>query len=170
MTLGRRLAASAAATLLALAIATVPANASTKRVTPTPRPTPKATPAPVTKRPALLPPEIYELNPTKVDPTVQPNVMIMGQHMTPATTVAVGGRPAQTVQVPDTNHVLIKLPDNLSSGTYTVEVTNEAGTAVASDALVVDGGTQISTLQYAVAGGFLIMLVLVMRLARTPGL
>jgi hypothetical protein len=166
MRLGRRLAASAAATLLALVIATVPANAATKRVTPTPKPTP----APVTRRAVVLPPEIYELNPTKVDPTVQPNVMIMGQHMTPATTVAVGGRAAQTVQVPDTNHVLIKLPDNLSSGTYTVEVTNEAGTAVASDALVIDGGTQISTLQYAVAGGFLIMLVLVMRLARTPGL
>jgi hypothetical protein len=166
MRLGRRLAASAAATLLALVIATVPANAATKRVTPTPKPTPTA----VTRRAAVLPPEIYELNPTKVDPTVQPNVMIMGQHMTPATTVAVGGRAAQTVQVPDTNHVLIKLPDNLSSGTYTVEVTNEAGTAVASDALVVDGGTQLSTLQYAVAGGFLIMLVLVMRLARTPGL
>jgi IPT/TIG domain-containing protein len=166
MTLGRRLAASAAATLLALAIATVPANAATKRVTPTRKPIA----APVTRPATVLPPEIYQLNPTRVDPTVQPNVMIMGQHMTPTTTVAVGGRPAQTVQVPDTNHVLIKLPDNLSTGTYAVEVTNEAGTAVADDALVVDGGTQISTLQYAVAGGFLIVLVLVMRLARTPGL
>ena len=167
MTVGRRLAASAVATFLALAIATVPANAATKRVTPTPKPTP----APVARPAAVLPPEIYQLNPTKVDPTVQPNVMIMGQHMTAATTVAVGGRPAQTVQVPDTNHVLIKLPDNLSSGSYTVAVTNEAGTAVASDALVVeDTGGQLSTMQYAAAGGFLIALVLVMRLARTPSL
>jgi len=166
MTIGRRFAAGGVATLLALALANLPVYAATK-----PTPTPKPTPVPVKKIVAVLPPEIYQLNPTKVNPTVQPNVMIMGQHMTAATTAAVGGRPATTVQVPDTNHLLVKLPDNLSSGTYTVEVTNEAGTAVAGDALDVDdGGGQLSTLQYAVAGGFLILLVLVMRLARTPSL
>lgn len=167
MTAARRLAAGSLATFMALAFANLTVYAATtKRVVPTPKPLP----APVKARAALLPPEIYELNPTKVNPTVQPQIMIMGQHMTAATTVAVGGHPAQTVQVPDTNHVLVKLPDNLSSGTYSVEVTNEAGTAVATDALVVDTGTQISMLQYLGAGGFLIVLVLVMRLARTPGL
>src|ERR671923_613264 len=105
MTAARRLAAGGLATLVAMALANVTAYAATtKRVVPTPKPTP----LPVKIRPAVLPPEIYELNPTKVNPTVQPQIMILGQHMTAATTVAVGGHPAQTVQVPDTNHVLVK--------------------------------------------------------------
>ena len=166
MTLARRLAASGLVALVALALANVTANAATKRVMPTPKPLP----LPAKGRAAVQPPEIYQVNPTKVNPTVQPNVMIMGLHLTAATTVAVGGVPAQTVQAPDANHLLVKLPDNLSSGTYSVEVTNEAGSAIATDALVVDAGTQLSMLQYAAAGGFLILLVLVMRLARTPGL
>ena len=83
----------------------------------------------------------------------------------------VGGRPATTVQAPDTYHLLIKLPDNLSQGSYSVAVTNEGGTATATDELVVDAsGTQPSTMLMLVGGGILILLVLVMRLARTPGL
>src|SRR5207237_6907154 len=92
----------------------------------------------VNKTTAILPPQIYQLTPLKVNPTVQPNIMILGQFMTPATTAHVGGRPAPTVQVPDANHLLGKLPDNLSQGTYLLEVTNEAGTATASHPLVVD--------------------------------
>jgi IPT/TIG domain len=159
----QRLAAGAVATFLALSLAGQPAYAATRKVTPTPRPTPSA---PVKK---TLPPQIYQLNPTKVNPTVQPNIMILGQYLTPASTVEVGGRPATTVQVPDPNHLLVKLPDNLSQGSYTVEVRNEAGTAVASDPLVVDdSGSQPSSLQYFVIGGAFLLLVLVMRLARTP--
>src|SRR5256885_9917798 len=52
---------------------------------------------------------IYQVNPTKVNPTVQPNIMILGQHLTPASTVQVGGRAATTVQAPDTYHLLVKL-------------------------------------------------------------
>src|SRR2546423_2959613 len=163
----RRLAAGGLTTLLALALTSLPAYATTKRPVATTRPTQLA----VVKKAAVLPPQIYQLNPIKVNPTVQPNIMILGQHLTPASTVQVGGRPATTVQAPDANHLLVKLPDNLSHGSYIVAVTNEAGTAVATDPLVVDdSGNGPSNLHYLVVGGFFLLLVLVMRMARTPGL
>ena len=165
MTAARRLAAGGLATLMALALTSLPAYAATKRPTPTPKP---AAPRPA---PVSLAPQIYQLNPVKVNPTVLPNIMILGQHLTPTTTVQVGGRPATTVEVPDANHLLMKLPENLAQGSYSVAVTNEAGTALASDQLVIDDpGYQPSTLMMLVGGGFLLLLVLVMRLARTPGL
>ena len=164
MAVARRLLASGLATVLALALTMVPAQAATRR----PIPTPKPTPALIKKAPTVIPPQIYQLNPLKVNPTVQPNIMILGQGMTPATTAHVGGRPATIVQVPDANHLLVKLPDNLSQGSYVVEVTNEAGTARASDALVVDESPGPNNMMYLMGGGFLVLLVLVMRLARTP--
>jgi hypothetical protein len=165
MTAARRLAAGGLASLMALALTSLPAYAATKRPTPTPKP---AAPRPA---PVSLAPQIYQLNPVKVNPTVLPNIMILGQHLTPTTTVQVGGRPATTVQVPDANHLLMKLPENLAQGSYLVAVTNEAGTATASDQLVIDDtGTHPSTMMMLVGGGFLLLLLLVMRLARTPGL
>ena len=164
MTAVRRLAAAGLATMTAVVVISLPAMAATKPVT-----RPATPPAPV--RPAAALPQIYQLTPLKVNPTIQPNIMILGQHLTPATTVQVGGRPATTVQVPDANHLLMKLPDNLSQGTYLVAVTNEAGTTTATDALVVDdSGSGPSNLMMLAGGGFLLLLVLVMRLARTPGL
>ena len=163
----RRLAAGGLTTLLALALTSLPAYATTKRAPTAARPTP----AGQAKKAAVLPPQIYQVNPIKVNPTVQPNIMILGQHLTPASTVQVGGRAATTVQAPDTYHLLVKLPDNLSQGSYSVEVTNEAGSATATDELVVDDpGFQPSTMTMLAGGGFLVLLVLVMRLARTPGL
>jgi len=167
MTTVRRMAAAGLASLTPLALMTVPAMAATKPMAPAL----PATPAAPARATAALPPQIYQLNPIKVNPTVLPNIMILGQHLTPATTVQVGGRPATTVQVPDANHLLMKLPENLAQGSYSVAVTNEAGTALASDQLVIDDtGTQPSTLMMLVGGGFLLLLMLVMRLARTPGL
>ena len=97
--------------------------------------------------------------------------MILGQHLTPASTVQVGGRPATTVQATDTYHMLVKLPDNLAQGSYSIEVTNEAGTTTASDELVVDNpGFTPSNMLLLSGAGLLILLVLMMRLARTPGL
>src|SRR5207253_9204426 len=141
----------------------VPAQAATRRTTPTPKPTPAPQ---VKKAPAILPPQIYQLTPLKVNPTVQPNIMILGQLMTPATTAHVGGRPATTVQVPDANHLLVKLPENLSQGSYVVEVTNEAGTAIASDALVVDESPGPTNRSHQRGSGFLVLLVPGMRLSR----
>jgi IPT/TIG domain-containing protein len=163
----RRVAAGGLATVVGLALATVPAHAATRKPA-TPRPT---APGQAKKAPTPQPPQIFQVNPTKVNPTTQPNIMILGQHLTPASTVKVGARTATTVQAPDPNHLLVKLPENLSQGSYVVEVSNDGGTAVATDPLVVDdGGLQLSTLQYAAGGGFLIFVVLVMRLARTPAM
>jgi len=157
MTAVRRVAAAGLASLTALVLMTVPAMAATKPTAPA-RP---ATPAAPARAAAALPPQIYQLNPVKVNPTVLPNIMILGQYLTPAT----------TVQVPDANHLLMKLPENLAQGSYSVAVTNEAGTALASDQLVIDDtGTHPSNLMMLVGGGFLLLLMLVMRLARTPGL
>ena len=167
MTALRRVAAAGLASLTLLVLMTVPAMAATRPKAPA-RPTTPPAPARATR---ALPPEIFQLNPVKVNPAVLPNIMILGQHLTPATTVQVGGRPATTVQVPDANHLLMKLPENLAQGSYSVAVTNEGGTALASDQLVIDDtGTQPSTLMMLVGGGFLLLLMLVMRLARTPGL
>jgi hypothetical protein len=158
----RRLAAGSLASLMALVLMTLPAQAAT-RPTATPRPA-----APV--RVTLLPPQVYQVSPLKVNPTVQPNIMILGQYLTPKTTVQIGGHLATTVEVPDANHLLMKLPDNLSQGSYGVEVTNEVGSVMASDKLVIDSGTMPSTMMMLVGGGFLVLLLLVMRLARLPGL
>lgn len=166
MTAVRRLAAGGVASLMALVLLSLPVQAATKKTAPA---RPANPTAPVKAAVAL--PQIFQLNPVKVNPTVLPNIMILGQHLTPATTVQVGGRPATTMQVPDANHLLMKLPENLAQGSYSVAVTNEAGTATASDLLVIDDtGTHPSTLMMLVGGGTLLLLVLVMRLARTPGL
>jgi IPT/TIG domain len=163
-----RMAAGGLLTLLALCFTAAPALASTARTAPTPKPLP-AVAAP--HAPAVRLPQVYQVNPSKVNPSLQPNIMIVGQFLTPTTRVQVGTRLATTVQVPDPNHLLVKLPDNLSGGTYPIQVTNEAGTVMASDSLVVDSaGDQPTTLTYLIGGGFLGFLVLILRLARTPGL
>src|SRR5438105_10019671 len=162
-----RILAGGVLTLLALGLTAAPALAGTRSAS-----APKALPPVAAPRASgVRPPEVFQVNLTKVNPTVQPNIMIVGQFLTPATTVQVGTRLATTIQVPDANHALIKLPDNLARGTYAIEVTNEAGSVMASDSLVVDSsGDQPSTLTYMLGGGFITFLVLIMRMARTPGL
>jgi IPT/TIG domain len=166
MTAVRRLASGGLATMVALAVTSLPAYAATKRAVPTPKSV-----AAVPVKSAVLPPQIFQVTPAKVNPTTQPNIMILGQHLTPTSTVQVGGRPATTVQASDTYHMLVKLPDNLAQGSYSIEVTNEAGSTTASDQLVVDdGGSRPSNLLLLSGAGLLLLLVLVMRLNRTPGL
>lgn len=161
-----RLVLSGAASLFALGLSMQPVLAASARPAPSPKPV-----HPQQASRATAAPMIFQINPAKVNPTVQPNIMILGQHLTPTSTVQVGGMPATTIQVPDQNHLLVKLPDNLSKGSYVIEVQNEAGTAVASDPLVVDNSDgQPSTMKYLAIGGFVVLLVLVMRLARTPGI
>jgi hypothetical protein len=116
------------------------------------------------------PPTVIQISPLKVNPVLQPNIMIMGQHLTPTTTVRVGGYPATVVTAPDAYHLLVRLPDNLAQGAYTIEVINEAGTAWSSDDLIVDTSARPSTLKLLTAGGFVALLLLVLRLSRMPGL
>jgi len=116
MTALRRVAAAGLASLTLLVLMTVPAMAATRPTAPA-RPTTPPAPARATR---ALPPEIFQLNPVKVNPAVLPNIMILGQHLTPATTVQVGGRPATTVQVPDANHLLMKLPETKAAPPWRV--------------------------------------------------
>lgn len=157
---------TAALACLASGTTAVSAAAKTK---PTPfHPTP---PAVVRKNPVTAAPLVFQLNPVKVNPARQPNIVIIGQHLSATTRVVVGGRPATTVESPDNQTLLVKLPDDLVRGSYEVDVTNEAGTAVADEHLLVDDSQSGPSTMTTMAGaGFLLLLVLVMRLARTPGL
>jgi ABC-type phosphate/phosphonate transport system substrate-binding protein len=146
-----------------LAIATVAAYASTRTTTKAPAPRPLA---PTAARPPL----VFQVNPTTLTPSVQPNILILGQNFTDNTVVEVGGHPATTIEA-DAYHLLVQLPSGLRDGTYQIVVASPAGTVTATDPLVVkdaDGGINQTTL---LAGAvFVVLLVLVMRLARTPSL
>ena len=157
-----------AAALACLASGTT-AAAAAARTKPTPvHPTP---PAVARKNPVPAAPLVFQLNPAKVDPSRQPNIVIIGQHLSASTRVTVGGRSATTVESPDSQTLLVKLPEALATGSYEVDVTNEAGTAVADDQLIVDDSQSgPSSLTTMVGAGVLLLLLLVMRLARTPGL
>ena len=158
----RRLILGGTIAFVGLAWSSAPALAATKT---------KASPPALARKAALLPPLIFQVNPAKLNPSKQPNIVIIGQHLSATSTVQVGGRPATTIESPDAQTLLVKLPDDLTRGSYQVAVSNEAGTVVADDQLVVDdSGTGPSTLTMVAGGGFLLLFLLVMRLARTPGL
>jgi hypothetical protein len=119
----------------------------------------------------LAAPAVYHLSPTRIKPQIQPNVMIVGQNFTPDTMVAVGGRLATTIDGTDPNHLLVKLPHDLPTGTYQVEVTNRGGMVTAAERLIVeDPDFVLSRKTILLGAGFLALLLLVMRLARTPSL
>lgn len=156
------------ATVICFALTSLPVLAATKTKPVLPQSTP---PAVARKLAAALPPQVFQVNPIKVNPTKQPNIIIIGQHLSVRSTVQVGGRPATTIESPDPQTLLVQLPTDLTKGSYAVSVTNEAGTAVADDQLVVDdSGTAPSTLTTMAGAGFLLLFLLVARLARTPGL
>ncbi len=157
------------ATIICLAVTGMPVLAASK--TTKPKPVPPTPPAVARKLAAALPPQVFLVNPVRVNPTKQPNIIITGQHLSVRTTVHVGGRPATTIESPDPQTLLVQLPTDLTKGSYAVSVTNEAGTTVADEQLVVDdSGTAPSTLTTVAGAGFLLLFLLVARLARTPGL
>ncbi len=163
-----RLIIGLTAAVACLASGTTAVSAAAKTRPAPAHPTP---PGLARKNPVLAAPLVFQINPAKVDPIRQPNIIIIGQHLSATTRVMVGGRPATTVESPDNQTLLVRLPDALTSGSYEVDVTNEAGTAVADDQLVVDDSQRGPSSLVTVAGaGTLLLLLLVMRLARTPGL
>jgi hypothetical protein len=124
----------------------------------------------VVARPVAAP-TVYHLSPSRINLHLQPNVMILGQNLTPDTLVAVGGRLATTLDGTDPNHLLVKLPGDLPTGTYQVEVKNHAGMTTAAESLVVEEPELVLNRKTMLLGaGFLALLMLVMRLARTPSL
>jgi len=144
----RRLMAGVILGLLAIAVGSLSAEAATNAPAPT----------------------VIQISPARVNPVLQPNIMILGQHFTPTTMVLVGGLPATVITSPDAYHLLVKLPDNLGQGAYSVEVSNDAGTAWATDELIVDTSTKPNTLKILAASGFVALMLLVMRMSRLPGL
>jgi hypothetical protein len=144
----RRLMAGVTLGLLAMAIGSLSAEAATND----------------------SPPTVIQISPLRVNPVLQPNIMILGQHLSATTTVMVGGFPATVVTAPDAYHLLVRLPDHLAQGVYSIEVMNEAGTAFASDDLIVDTSTKPNPLKILFASGFVALLLLVMKMSRLPGL
>ena len=112
-------------------------------------------------------PQVFQINPTRVNLKTEPNIVLQGQNLTPTTHVTVGDRPATTVQA-DGYSMVVQLPTDLQTGTYQVQVTNEAGTAMADDALIVnDDPTGPSQPMVWIGFGALgALLTLLMRLAR----
>lgn len=112
-------------------------------------------------------PHVFLINPSKVNLKTEPNIVLQGQNLTTTTHVMVGNQPATTVEA-DGYSMIVQLPGDLQTGTYQVEVTNEAGTAMADDSLVIDDG-QTGPGQPIVWLGFGVLaalLYLLMRLAR----
>ena len=98
---------AAAAALLCLAWGSTPALAATKTKVIVP---PHATPPGLARKAAVLAPLVFQVNPAKVNPTTQTNIVIIGQHLSATTKVQVGGHPATTVEAPDPQTLLVKLP------------------------------------------------------------
>lgn len=119
-------------------------------------------------RPAVrkLAPKIYIVSPTKVNLRTQPNVVLTGQNLLATTQVVVGGRPATTLDAPDPNHLLVKLPEDLADGTYILEASNGDATAMADDMLTVQAGGMLDRNGMLVVIGGMALLLLAARLAR----
>ncbi len=113
-------------------------------------------------------PRVFQVSPTKVNLHVQKNILLLGQNLTPATRVTVGGHPAATVEAPDPYHLLVKLPEDLSAGRYTLVAANEAGSTTVDEPLIVQSDTGLSQMNLLLGGGFLALVVLVARMAKTP--
>ncbi|MEO6796506.1 MAG: IPT/TIG domain-containing protein [Candidatus Dormibacter sp.] len=153
--------------LVCLALSGTPALAATKAKPSLPRPTAPGQ----ARKVGPPPPVVFQVNPIKVNPAQQPNILIIGQHLSATTTVQVGGHPATTIEAPDPQTLRVQVPLDLANGSYPVAVTNEGGTVLADDQLVIDGsGSGPDNLTTMAGAGFLILLVVVMRLSRTPGL
>ena len=153
MRLARRLLSAATVSLVLMTASAVVAEASSKPVSALHRV-----------------PQIFQVSPVKVNPHLQPNIMILGQNLTPTTHVEIGSLTAQTMDASDGYHLLAKLPPDLPQGSYRIQVSNEAGTVTADDLLLVDGADGPSNMTFLFGGALLALFVLVMRLARTPSL
>jgi hypothetical protein len=157
MTLGMRLIGAGVLAVMAGAGLTLPVQASSR-----PAPTLAA------KRPAALQrPQIFEVNPTRISRSQTSNIMLIGQNLTPTTKVMIGSHPATTVEA-DGFHLLAAVPEDLSTGTYAIAVENAGGAATADSQLVVVPDSTIDKTTMLIGGGFLTLMALVMRLARSP--
>ena len=161
MALGMRLVGAGVLALMAGAGLTLPVQASS-------RPVARLAATPAAKRPAPVQrPQIFEVNPTRISRSQASNIMLIGQNLTPTTKVLIGTHPATTVEA-DGFHLLAAVPEDLSTGTYPIAVENAGGAATADSPLVVVPDSTIDKTTMLIGGGFLVLMALVMRLARSP--
>jgi hypothetical protein len=120
-------------------------------------------PAKATPRQA---PKIYLVSPTTVNLRNQPNIVLTGQNLAATTQVAVGGRPATTLEAPDPNHLLVQLPADLHDGSYTLTASNGDLSATADDLLIIQAASPLDRNTMLVVIGGIVLLLLAARLAR----
>lgn len=111
-------------------------------------------------------PRIFLVSPTKVNLKVQPNIVLTGQNLAATTRVAVGGHPATTVDAPDSNHLLIQLPADLTDGTYVIEASNGDAVSTADQMLTVQAGGPFDRMSMLLMLGGGLLVLLAARLAR----
>ena len=150
MNAGRRLLASAMLVGFALASTALAAAAADRPATAT---VPKT-------------PRIYLVAPTRINLKTQPNVVLTGQYLAPTTRVVFGGRPATTLEAPDPNHLLVKVPSDLEDGTYILQASNGTATTTADEMITVQAGSMMDRQTLLILAGGLLLLLLCTRLAR----
>jgi hypothetical protein len=120
-------------------------------------------PAKATPRQA---PKIYLVSPNSVNLRTQPNIILTGQNLAATTQVAVGGRPATTLEAPDPNHLLVQLPADLHDGSYTLTASNGDQSATADDLLIIQAASPLDRNTMLIVIGGIALLLLAARLAR----
>jgi methionine-rich copper-binding protein CopC len=111
-------------------------------------------------------PKIYLVSPARVNLQNQPNVVLTGQNLAATTQVVVGGRAATTLEAPDANHLLVKLPSDLADGTYMLEASNGDATSMADAMLTVQASGMLDRNSMLIVFGGVALLLLAARLAR----
>ena len=111
-------------------------------------------------------PRVFQITPARVNPVLEPNIMLVGQNLTASTQVLVGGRPAVTVEATGTT-LLARLPEGLDSGSYQLQVVTDGASSVATDPVVIEPASQgLSRSTMLAGGGFAALFLLVLRLAQ----
>lgn len=111
-------------------------------------------------------PRIFLVSPAKVNLRVQPNIVITGQNLGATTQIQVGGHPATTVEAPDANHLLVKLPADLTDGTYVIQASNGDAVSTADQMLTVQAGSPLDQMNMLLMFGGGVLVLLAARLAR----
>src|SRR5437588_12853770 len=95
-----RMAIGGLLTLFALGLTAAPVLASTARTAPTPKPLP---PVAAPRATTVRLPQVYQVNPLKVNPTVQPKTLTVGHFLPPPPKFKVAPGLAPTTQCPVPN-------------------------------------------------------------------
>jgi IPT/TIG domain-containing protein len=111
-------------------------------------------------------PKIFLVSPTKVNLTIQPNIVLTGQNLAATTRVVIGGRLATTIDAPDPNHLMVQVPADLEDGTYILQASNGDLSSTADEMLTVQAGTTLDQKTMLIVFGGVLLLLLAARLAK----